>query len=237
MNDPLFTFSLPEEATEDDILSIALELGDIGFRLWEGYDFTSACIAAGYAPETDGYNVLAWFLEHTARQLKDQPAERKIVVSNNIIHASLKFIAGELLSTITGELLSTIVEKKTVLLFEPEISKHADRIEVQRFHRTVELSMVSADFFVPNVEHMLRVPELLSVHMQPAVQSIVKRIDQMVAAGGDPAIVVGRRVQQHQDGEVSEYAEYGMFGIKVSTDPDPYYLRQRYFVELLIGAA
>jgi hypothetical protein len=236
MNDPMFVFPLPDDATEDDILMSALDMSDkFGFSLWEGYDFTAACVAAGYVPDTDGYNVMAWFMEHVARRLKDLPVEQKVVVSNNVIHATLKLIAHDFLTALIDRLQ---INPSIRFRFEPELAEPLTHVQITHHDKTADIKLIPllADFTIPNIVHMLRVPELLPVHMDPAVEQMATRINQMIDKADAPVIIGMRRVKPTEN-EVSEYAETGNFGIKASTVPDPYHMRQRYFVEMLIGAA
>jgi hypothetical protein len=236
MNDPMLVFALPDDATEDDILMNSLEMSDrFGFSLWEGYDFTSACVAAGYVPDTDGYNVLAWFMEHVARRLKEVPVEQKVVISNNVIRATLKLIAHDFMKGLIDRL---VIDPKINFRFKPELVDPLTRIQITHHKKTADIKLIPllADFTIPNVVHMLHVPELLPVHMDPAIEQMAERINQMIAKAEAPVIVGMRRVAPNE-GEIAEYVETGNFGIKASTVPDPHHMRQRYFIEMLIGVA
>lgn len=73
MNDPLFVFpELPKPPTVEeginDFDKTVCAVEEFGFTLDQGYHFTTACIAAGYSPDTDG-KVMSWFLEHVYNQL------------------------------------------------------------------------------------------------------------------------------------------------------------------------
>lgn len=50
------------------------------------------------------------------------------------------------------------------------------------------------------------------------------------------SITLGMRRCNSVPSLLEEYAEIGNFGIKVSTEPDPHHLRQRYFIEIMMGA-
>lgn len=72
-NDPIFVFpDLPKPPTEDeginDFDQTVRAVEEFGFTLDQGYHFTTACIAAGYAPETDG-RVMYWFLEYVYNRI------------------------------------------------------------------------------------------------------------------------------------------------------------------------
>lgn len=197
MNDPLFVFPPVPTPPDDDespeltpFDSMVIDIsGRIGFSLSEGYEFTTACIAAGYSPETHGYNVLWWFFERVYLQLNNQPAPKDKVVSTNVVTAALKFIAADFLRAVMDQMLiGNLVRRE----FEPVVSTFGEIIHVAGMGSNVpievKMTIASSDFFVPDIHRLLMVPDLLAIYMRESVHRVAQSIDRdliktMIAIG------------------------------------------------------
>lgn len=240
MNDPLFVFPAILATDNEKSLqeSAAKMIDGFGFTVDQGYDFVTACVAAGY----DGTkSAIEWFFMHSFNRMYKTETQ-KITVSPALANSVLQLVISHLVSAIPKEFKfkDSFTTQSTA-----EIQQYQNVVSVTgpTCDSNMVLDLVSDDFFIPDINKVVEIPSLLDVYCEEAVQLLSKQIHRkvMLASGANirtNAVGLVKFFQQNQpdtDNPYRIFAESNNFGLTVDIHFDPHSLRQRIFVDILFG--